>query len=61
MRSTNVDSEADRAAIRARMASIVAAHNAGDAETWASAATEDIVLMVDGGPSVIGRRASSNG
>jgi uncharacterized protein (TIGR02246 family) len=56
MRSTTIDMETDRAAIRAKLADIVAAHNAADAEAWASATSDDIVLMVDGGPSVTGRR-----
>jgi uncharacterized protein (TIGR02246 family) len=49
--------DTDRAAIRSTLAAVGAAHNAHDAETWASYATDDIVLMVDGGPSVIGRKA----
>lgn len=52
-----VDTEADKAAIRAKLAEVVAAHNAADAESWARVAAEDIVLMVDGGPSIIGRAA----
>ena len=52
-----IDAEADKAAIRAALVGVSAAHNAGDAETWASYGTEDIVLMVDGGPSVTGRAA----
>lgn len=51
------DTDADRAAIRARLATVAAAHNAADAETWANTATKDIVLMVDGGPSINGRAA----
>lgn len=52
-----VDTEADKAAIRARLADVAAAHNAADAEAWANGATDDIVLMPDGGPSVVGRAA----
>jgi uncharacterized protein (TIGR02246 family) len=51
------DTEADKAAIRARLDTVSAAHNAADAEAWANTATEDIVLMVDGGPSISGRAA----
>ena len=51
------DTEADKAAIRARLDSVTAAHNAADAEAWANTATEDAVLMVDGGPSISGRAA----
>ncbi len=55
--SSAVDVEADKAAIRAQIAEAVAAHNAADGEAWASLATEDIVFMVDGGPSISGRAA----
>jgi uncharacterized protein (TIGR02246 family) len=51
------DTEADKAAIRAKLATVVAAHNAANAEAWANVAAEDIVLMVDGGPSINGRAA----
>lgn len=51
------DSEADKAAIRAKLADVVAAHNAADAEAWANVAAEDVVIMVDGGPSITGRAA----
>ena len=51
------DTEADKAAIRAKVAAVVEAHNAADAEAWAKVAAEDIVLMVDGGPSIHGRTA----
>ncbi len=50
-----VDVEADRAAIRARVAEAVAAHNAADAEAWASVTADDFVLMVDGAPTIQGR------
>ncbi len=52
-----VDVEADKAAIRAQIADAVAAHNAADAEAWANVSAEDIVFMVDGGPSISGRAA----
>lgn len=52
-----VDVEADKAAIRARIAEAVAAHNSADAEAWASLSSDDIVFMVDGGPSISGRAA----
>lgn len=55
--SPAVDVEADRAAIRAEIASAIAAHNAADAEAWATVSDESIIIMVDGGPSVQGRAA----
>ncbi len=52
-----VDVEADRAAIRAKVAEAVAAHHAADADAWASVTTDDFVLMADGSPTVTGRAA----
>lgn len=52
-----VDVEADKAAIRTALANVAAAHNAADAEAWASGTTDDLVLMPDGAPSVTGRAA----